>query len=1046
MRFYHLLSRNKTLAFIAGILIFLSNVELSKAQLSLNPNNCYINVKTGTNLHVDGNITLGSNGQIDNSGEVEVKGDLSNNSGTTGFTDSYGTLRFTGDNQSIGGSSATTLNNIIFLGAGSKTLNNTSQLTINGFLIAGDSGTSNVLLINLHSNPIFTGGNFTINSGSTYQENGAGFNVLGNVNIFGNYTGTKKLFFSGSNVQTISGAALSELKSLTINKSGGHVLLNETVAIDSMLTLTKGVIVSDTSHLLVINNGAIVSGASDSSYVSGPVKKIGNTAFTFPLGDNSLTTGAFHPLSITTPVVATDAFTAQYFAKNVLSDYPSDTIIQTDSIASISNCEYWNLKRSAGSSEVIPSLDWNVNSCNVQSASELLVSGWNGNQWKSFGNAGTSSNGNTGRIIAKDSIEGLLLPVPIHITIGIGILKVSAGIDKLVCLGNSTTLTASVSGSIGSVSYSWSPSTGLNSTNILQPIATPTVTTTYKLTVTETAFLHRHRSDSVIVIVHQLPTVTASSNTAICLGSSTTLTASGANTYAWSPSTGLSSATGTSVTASPNSTTTYIITGTDTSGCIDTATAMVIISSLPTVSVSPSNTTSSICSAGVTLTASGANTYSWSPATGLSSTTGTTVTASPTSTTTYTVTGTSSSGCVDTATALITVTDNITTDITANGFTSFTTQCSDSRFPPVVCNYFASACIDSVITLSASVCTNPNLVYSWNMGNNAFLTGSSISYTYNAVLSDTITLTITDTTGHLSPIVKQIPISVYNCLIVPSCCSDPHLYVTNKATDLDTAISISGKLPVILCKNLVYNLRLVCAARVSNAEEHDTINVRWILSDNNFATADTSYSGINFSISLSPGTYSLTVITSGTACDSTYITKEIQIVNCNEITCSDCIKSFAPIPAKKYMISAWTKQSSGTLLTTYSSPKITVSSTDSSYAVSFTPSGSIIDGWQKIDGEFTLPGLATDIQIKLECTSSGDCFFDDIRVFPFDGSIKSYVYDPVNMRLVAELDERNYATLYEYDEEGKLVRVKKETEKGIMTIKENRNNTSKIKH
>jgi hypothetical protein len=44
---------------------------------------------------------------------------------------------------------------------------------------------------------------------------------------------------------------------------------------------------------------------------------------------------------------------------------------------------------------------------------------------------------------------------------------------------------------------------------------------------------------------------------------------------------------------------------------------------------------------------------------------------------------------------------------------------------------------------------------------------------------------------------------------------------------------------------------------------------------------------------------------------------------------------------------------------------------------------------------------------------------------------------------VAELDERNYATLYEYDEEGKLIRVKKETEKGIMTIKENKNNTTK---
>lgn len=160
--------------------------------------------------------------------------------------------------------------------------------------------------------------------------------------------------------------------------------------------------------------------------------------------------------------------------------------------------------------------------------------------------------------------------------------------------------------------------------------------------------------------------------------------------------------------------------------------------------------------------------------------------------------------------------------------------------------------------------------------------------------------------------------------------------------------------------------------------------------------------------------------------------------------CQDCIPSFAPLTAKKYMVSAWAKQDgAAATVTSYTTPKLTVSSTTgAAYSVSFVPSGPIIDGWQKIDGEFFLPGAATDINITLECTA-GNCFFDDIRVFPFDGSMKSYVYDPTTMRLVAELDERNYATIYEYDEEGKLVRVKKETERGIMTIKESRNNTSK---
>ncbi|MBK8705985.1 MAG: hypothetical protein IPN33_22140 [Saprospiraceae bacterium] len=153
------------------------------------------------------------------------------------------------------------------------------------------------------------------------------------------------------------------------------------------------------------------------------------------------------------------------------------------------------------------------------------------------------------------------------------------------------------------------------------------------------------------------------------------------------------------------------------------------------------------------------------------------------------------------------------------------------------------------------------------------------------------------------------------------------------------------------------------------------------------------------------------------------------------------------------MLGAWVKE--GTIynpnVLTYLNPQINIdfpatgnpAGPFSSASVGpFFAEGSIIDGWQRIETIFDIPSSATYINLQLKCTS-GDCFFDDIRIFPEDGSMKSYVYDPVTLRLVAELDERNYATLYEYDEEGKLVRVKKETEKGIMTIKENKNSSTK---
>lgn len=158
--------------------------------------------------------------------------------------------------------------------------------------------------------------------------------------------------------------------------------------------------------------------------------------------------------------------------------------------------------------------------------------------------------------------------------------------------------------------------------------------------------------------------------------------------------------------------------------------------------------------------------------------------------------------------------------------------------------------------------------------------------------------------------------------------------------------------------------------------------------------------------------------------------------------CEDCITSFSPTSGK-YVVSAWVKQANYTpTMSTYNQTHLDISYTGSVQTYSLFAKGDIIDGWQKIDEIIEVPASATALKMKLQ-VNQGVAYFDDIRFFPFDGSMMSYVYDPVTLRLMAELDERNYATLYEYDEEGKLIRVKKETEKGIMTIQENRDNLKK---
>jgi len=111
-----------------------------------------------------------------------------------------------------------------------------------------------------------------------------------------------------------------------------------------------------------------------------------------------------------------------------------------------------------------------------------------------------------------------------------------------------------------------------------------------------------------------------------------------------------------------------------------------------------------------------------------------------------------------------------------------------------------------------------------------------------------------------------------------------------------------------------------------------------------------------------------------------------------------------------------------------------------------TPQGEIIDGWQRMSADITIPLEAASMTISLTNNAEGDTnvYFDDLRFHPFDGNMKTFVYDPITQRLQAELDENNYATFYEYDKEGGLVRVKKETERGVYTIQETRSGNSKL--
>ncbi|SFH37158.1 carbohydrate binding domain-containing protein [Pedobacter insulae] len=168
----------------------------------------------------------------------------------------------------------------------------------------------------------------------------------------------------------------------------------------------------------------------------------------------------------------------------------------------------------------------------------------------------------------------------------------------------------------------------------------------------------------------------------------------------------------------------------------------------------------------------------------------------------------------------------------------------------------------------------------------------------------------------------------------------------------------------------------------------------------------------------------------------------------DDVLISNARLPFMPGKSKTYVISSWVmgRDSNRYEVNTYDSCYIRVKMYKNSSVTQnnvFKASGPIIEGWQRIEATITIPSDAEYMNVSIENTGSYNAYLDDIRIHPFESNMKTYVYHPVLLKVMAILDENNFATFYEYDKEGKLIRIKKETVKGIMTIQESRNGIQK---
>lgn len=217
-----------------------------------------------------------------------------------------------------------------------------------------------------------------------------------------------------------------------------------------------------------------------------------------------------------------------------------------------------------------------------------------------------------------------------------------------VCIGDTGTFVVS-----GADSFTWSPNTFLSNDTARNMKIAPTSNITYNILA---------RSGSLCPIVKKLnltaltkPTFTysATPSKSICLGDSTQVDYTGnITTVNWSPTTNVRSISGTSASFKPIATTKYYVNTTDTNFCPLKDSFTITIVPVPKVAISgPSQTCTG---ASINLTASGADSFTWSPSSYLNQTNTATVTSTPTADITYTVTG-KTGICSSTATKSLTV-------------------------------------------------------------------------------------------------------------------------------------------------------------------------------------------------------------------------------------------------------------------------------------------------------------------------------------------------------------------------------------------------------
>ncbi len=302
------------------------------------------------------------------------------------FTAGTGTFYYSGSNsQSI--INKTYYNLKVRISSGTRNLSNVSSNFQNLELVnlSTSSGTATL------GSALNFDGNITVGEYCILDLNGNDINVEKNWYNDGSITlGINTVTFDGNGSSHIYGN--TSFYNLTINKSYGDVYVEETTNVSNTFTLTNGVVYSSTSALIIIDASCSTVGGSSYSYVDGPLRKDGTSAYTFHIGDFR----KYSPIAISAPASSTQ-FTAHYH-----SDEHSNTSSMESPLTKVSLIEYWDLDRVGSTSSVNVTLYWYDGTYSgIQTLSDLRIGHYNGSTWENMGNDATTGTASSGTITAN---------------------------------------------------------------------------------------------------------------------------------------------------------------------------------------------------------------------------------------------------------------------------------------------------------------------------------------------------------------------------------------------------------------------------------------------------------------------------------------------------------------------------------------------------------------------------------------------------------------------------------------------------------------------